>query len=201
MQEFIETGKSSFLSDLQRDTPATLLDLLELPGFGPRRVAAVHRELGVTTLNELAEAAAAGRLRGLRAIGPRLEQSIMRGVEVVEERRRRMPCCSHGRWPRSCERELAAALPGRPVAVVGSVRRMAERVGGIDLLFGSPNAATVLDAFAALSDIAVLEERSATTAVGATSLAGTSCHVVVAAAMASWGAALVATDRLARAPP
>ena len=191
IQEFIETGKSSFLADLQRDTPATLLDLLELPGFGPRRVAAVHRELGVTTLNELAEAAAAGRLRGLRAIGPRLEQSIMRGVEVVEERRRQMPLLFARPLAEKLRAELAAALPGRPIAVVGSVRRWAERVGNIDLLVGAPDAATVLDAFAALSDITAVQERGATTAVGATR-GGTSCHVIVAP-LASWGAALVLT--------
>lgn len=191
MQELIDTGKSSFLTDLQRDTPATLLDLLELPGFGPRRVAAVHRELGVTTLNELAEAAATGRLRGLRAIGPRLEQSIMRGVEVVKERRRRMPLLFARPLAAALRAELAAALPGRPLAVVGSVRRMAERVGNIDLLVGAPDATTVLDAFAALSDITAVQERGATTAVGATR-SGPSCHVVVAPP-SSWGAALVAT--------
>ena len=87
--------------------------------------------------------------------------------------------------------ELAAALPGWPVAIVGSVRRMAERVGDIDLLVGAPDAATVLDAFAALSDITALQERGATTAVGATR-SGTSCHVIVAPP-SSWGAALVAT--------
>ena len=191
IQELIDTGKSSFLSDLQRDTPATLLDLLSLPGFGPRRVAAVHRELGVTTLNELAEAAAAGRLRGLRAIGPRLEQSIMRGVEVVKERRRRMPLQFARPLAEKLRADLAAALPGWPVAIVGSVRRMAERVGDIDLLVGAPDAPTVLDAFAALSDITALAERGAITAVG-TTRSGTSCHVVVAPP-SSWGAALVAT--------
>ena len=191
IQEFIETGESSFLADLQRDTPATLLDLLELPGFGSRRVAAVHRELGVTTLDELAAAAAAGRLRGLRAIGPRLEQSIARGIEVVRERRRRVPLLLARPLAKSLRAELAAALPGWPVAVVGSVRRMAERVGDIDLLVGAPSAVTVLDAFAALSDITALLQRSATTAVGATR-SGTSCHVIVAPP-SSWGAALVAT--------
>ena len=191
MQEFIETGESSFLADLQRDTPATLLDLLELPGFGPRRVAAVHRELGVTTLDELAAAAAAGRLRSLRAIGPRLEQSIVRGIEVVKERRRRVPLLLARPLAEALRTELAAALPGWPVAIVGSVRRMAERVGDIDLLVGAPDAATVLDAFAALSDITALQERGATTAVGATR-SGTSCHVIVAPP-SSWGAALVAT--------
>ena len=191
IQEFIETGESSFLADLQRDTPATLLDLLELPGFGPRRVAAVHRELGVTTLDELAAAAAAGRLRSLRAIGPRLEQSIVRGIEVVKERRRRVPLLLARPLAESLRAELAAALPGWPVAIVGSVRRMAERVGDIDLLVGAPDAATVLDAFAALSDITALQERGATTAVGATR-SGTSCHVIVAPP-SSWGAALVAT--------
>ena len=191
MQEFIETGESSFLADLQRDTPATLLDLLELPGFGPRRVAAVHRELGVTTLDELAAAAATGRLRSLRAIGPRLEQSIVRGIEVVKERRRRVPLLLARPLAEALRTELAAALPGWPVAIVGSVRRMAERVGDIDLLVGAPDAATVLDAFAALSDITALQERGATIAVGATR-SGTSCHVIVAPP-SSWGAALVAT--------
>ncbi len=191
MQEFIETGESSFLADLQRDTPATLLDLLELPLLGPRRVAAVHRELGVTTLDELAAAAAAGRLRTLRAIGPRLEQSILRGIAVVKERRRRVPRLLARPLAETLRAELAAALPGWPVAVVGSVRRMAERVGDIDLLVGAPAAATALDAFAALADITAIQERGATTAVGATR-SGPSCHVIVTPP-SSWGAALVAT--------
>lgn len=191
IQEFIETGESSFLAGLQRDTPATLLDLLELPGFGPRRVAAVHRELGVTTLDELATAAAAGRLRTLRAIGPRLEQSIVRGIEVVKDRRRRVPLLWARPLAERLRAELAAALPGWPVAVVGSVRRMAERVGDIDLLVSAPSAATVLDAYAALSDITAVQERSATTAAG-TTRSGLSCRVIVAPP-SSWGAALVLT--------
>ena len=191
MQELIDTGKSSFLSELQRDTPATLLDLLSLPGFGPRRVAAVHRELGVTTLDELAAAAATGRLRSIRAIGPRLEQSIARGVEVVKDRRRRMPLQFARPLAETLRAELAAALPGWPVAIVGSVRRMAERVGDIDLLVGAPEAVPVLDAFAALSGISALKERGATMAVGETH-SGTSCRVTVAPP-SSWGAALVLT--------
>ncbi len=191
IQEFIETGESSFLAGLQRDTPATLLDLLELPGFGPRRVAAVHRELGVTTLDELATAAAAGRLRTLRAIGPRLEQSIVRGIEVVKDRRRRVPLLWARPLAETLRAKLAAALPGWPVAIVGSVRRMAERVGNIDLLVGAPDAPTVLAAFAALSDITALEEHGATTAAG-TTRSGLSCRVIVTPP-SSWGAALVAT--------
>ena len=115
----------------------------------------------------------------------------MRGIEVVKERRRRVPLLLARPLAEALRTELAAALPGWPVAIVGSVRRMAERVGDIDLLVGAPDAATVLDAFAALSDITAMQERSATTAVGATR-SGTSCHVVVAPP-SSWGAALVAT--------
>ena len=191
MQELIDTGKSSFLSDLQRDTPATLLDLLELPGFGPRRVAAVHRELGVTTLNELAEAAAAGRLRSLRAIGPRLEQSIMRGVEVVKERRRRMPLLFARPLAEALRAKLAAALPGWPVAIVGSVRRMASASATLISLSEHPTRRRCWMRLRLFPTSLLWKKRGATTAVGATR-SGTSCHVTVAPP-SSWGAALVAT--------
>ncbi len=62
-REIVESGSCAVLLELEREMPPVLTDLLTLPSLGPKKAAAVHRELGVRTLEELATAAEAKKLR------------------------------------------------------------------------------------------------------------------------------------------
>ena len=75
---------------LRAEFPASLVELLQIPGLGPKTVRQLHEELGIQTLDDLEAAAEAGRLRGLRGLSERTEALILEGIERLERSPRRM---------------------------------------------------------------------------------------------------------------
>src|SRR5262245_63234400 len=81
IRELAETGACQFHQDLLLEFPPTILDLLRLQGVGPKTVALLYSELNIRNLDELVAAARAGRLRGLKGMGPKKEAQILKAVE------------------------------------------------------------------------------------------------------------------------
>lgn len=84
IREICETGTSKALEKLRKDYPAGILELLRLPGVGPKRVRLFYRELGVGSLEELERAVRSGRLRSLGGFGPRSEQRLLEAIMTVK---------------------------------------------------------------------------------------------------------------------
>ncbi|HUJ28973.1 MAG TPA: DNA polymerase/3'-5' exonuclease PolX, partial [Myxococcales bacterium] len=133
-------GSVKYLEDLRREFPKGALDLVQIPGLGPRKAATLIRELDVTTLEDLEAAAKAGRVKGLKGFGEKTEQAILEGIVKVRERQTaRKPL-----WETRPLAEqlllLVRAAPGVTRAeIAGSVRRYAETNGDIDIVAaGSP---------------------------------------------------------------
>jgi DNA polymerase (family 10) len=80
--ELITTGKLDYFERLKKEFPAGLLELLSIPGLGPRKVADMYKKLGITTIQELQEAAENGRLRALKGFGEITERNILRGIQI-----------------------------------------------------------------------------------------------------------------------
>ena len=78
--EIFETGGLRYHQALLAEVPATVLDLLKLPGVGPKTVAVLYRHLSVATVEQLEAAATEGRLRVLRGMGARKEQQILKAI-------------------------------------------------------------------------------------------------------------------------
>jgi DNA polymerase (family 10) len=79
-RELADRGSLAYHEELLQELPRTLLDLLELPGLGPRTAARLYHELGVTSIEELETAARAGRIRGLRGLGTKREEMVLRAI-------------------------------------------------------------------------------------------------------------------------
>ena len=134
IREIAETGGSEFHRDLVAEFPPSVLDMLHLQGVGPKTVATLYRELAVRTLDDLERAAADGRIRALRGMGPKKETLILK---ALEERKRHA-----GRHLLSAAHETADALlaflreraPHAELTAVGSLRRGCETCGDIDIL-------------------------------------------------------------------
>jgi len=132
--EIAATGTCDIHRALAEEFPATLLDLMHLQGVGPKTAAALYRELGVQSLSDLEQAAAAGRVRALKGMGPKKEALILK---ALDERKRHS-----GRHLLAHSAEVAAAVvayleqwsPGTELVPVGSLRRGAESCGDIDIL-------------------------------------------------------------------
>ena len=146
IREIALTGDCGIRRELLTEFPATLLDVLRLQGVGPKTVAVLYRELRITSLDDLAAAAKAGRIRGVKGMGGKKEQLIL---QAIEERQR-----FAGRHLLSRATEMAEAIvsylkehaPTADIATVGSVRRGAETSGDLDILASGADA-SLADAF------------------------------------------------------
>ena len=84
IREIHDTGTSKTLEKLRKDYPAGVLELLRLPGVGPKRVRLFYRELGVGSLEELERAVRSGRLRTLGGFGAKSEQRLLESIMTVK---------------------------------------------------------------------------------------------------------------------
>jgi DNA polymerase (family 10) len=144
--ELVETGAIQYHQQLLEEFPPTILDLLHLPGIGPKTVALFYHHLGIRTLADLEAAARDGRIRQLKGMGARKETQILRALEErVQLAGRRLLAEAH-----DAAAPLVAWLrehaPDSIITAVGSLRRGCETCGDIDILAaGAP--ASLMDAF------------------------------------------------------
>ena len=154
IDELLSTGKLEFFERLKGDVPITLVELLQVPDLGPKKVALFWHQLGITDLGELEASARAGKLRALAGMGEKSEGKIIAGIEALSRRTTRIPL---GRaWP--VAQELLTwlrALPGvQAASAAGSLRRMRVTVGDLDLLVATANSRPVMEAFIQRQDVA-----------------------------------------------
>lgn len=147
IEELLTTGRLEFLQRLEQEVPPSLVELLQVPDVGPKKVALFWKQLGVTTLPELEVAAKEGKLRLLPGMGEKSEKRILEGIAALARRSGRIPLGQA--WPFA--QELLAflrSLPGVTAAeACGSLRRMRATVGDLDLLVAAPDSRPVMQAF------------------------------------------------------
>jgi DNA polymerase (family 10) len=163
--EYLDTGKVKDIEAAKRGIPPGVIELMNVPGIGPKTAKLLYERQGVHSVARLEALARAGKLRGLPGIQARAEENILKGIAVVRRGLERTPL---GRALPLAE-ELAAALrraPGvRRVEVAGSVRRRKETIGDIDLLATSTAAERTIRAFTRLPQVADVLEAGETKAV------------------------------------
>ena len=145
--ELLDTGKLEFLEKLKKEVPVTMADMLEIPDLGPKKVKLFWDEMGITTIEQLKKAAEKGKLRDLPGMGAKSEVKILEGIESLSRRTGRTPLGDA--WPAAQEQlDLIRKVKGVEAAeVAGSLRRMKETVGDIDILVSAKDSAPVMKAF------------------------------------------------------
>jgi DNA polymerase (family 10) len=153
IDELLRTGELAFLEELTKEVPITLADILEVTGVGPKRAALFWRELGITTLAELEEAAEQGALRNLEGMGETSEAKVLEGIRALARRTKRTPLGVA--WPFAQELlTFLRDLPGVTAAEAGgSLRRMRATVGDLDLVAAAENSEPVMEAFVSRPDV------------------------------------------------
>jgi DNA polymerase (family 10) len=165
VQEIVELGEIRALSKRKQGVPPEVVDFLRLPGLGPKTAARIWRELGVTTLDGLREAARGGRLRELAGVGPKLEQRLLEALEHPREAREERVLL--GRVLPALEPVLAElrALPGvERVSEAGSARRRRESLHDVDIVASAADPAAVTTAFSTRDWVAQILARGETKA-------------------------------------
>jgi DNA polymerase (family X) len=147
LAELADTGRLRFYERLRKELPPTLVDLLAIPGLGPRTVKTLHDQLGVTSLAELEKAATEGRVRGVRGMGERGEKRVLAGLAALQEKSARLRL---GQAEELIERTIRSlsGTPGlRSIVPAGSFRRRRETVGDLDLLAETEDPDALLERF------------------------------------------------------
>jgi len=148
IEEMLTTGKLAFYEKLATEIPPTLVEMLKVDGLGPKRVKQVYETLGITTLAELNTAAQEGKLRDLPGLGAKSEAKLVAAIAALARHGDNRTSIGEA-WPLAQEilAELAQ-LPGVvKTAVAGSLRRMKESIGDLDLLVAASEAAPIMDYF------------------------------------------------------
>jgi DNA polymerase (family 10) len=187
--DFVRSGHSDRLAALRAEVPSAIADLLRIPGVGPTRAAALHEQLHVESLEQLAAAARAGKLRAVSGFGPRREQQILRVLERHEIRTRRFKRSDAAPIARALVDELLASPGVSAAQVAGSLRRGRDEVGDIDLVISAAPRGEALARFASGSRVERVLSQGTTRA--SVQLVGGLQVDVRAVAPESFGAALL----------
>ncbi len=148
--ELVATGRMAFHERLRAEIPASLVELLRIPGLGPRTVRLIYEELGIETVEDLRQAAEAGTLRTLRGVSGKTEAMILEGIAALESRPSRLLINE----AEAIVASLIGALEGTPgvrrVVPAGSLRRRVETIGDLDLLAETDDPAALMERLASL---------------------------------------------------
>ncbi len=154
IDELMRTGRLGAYEKLKAQVPPGVVEMLQVPDIGPRKAALFWQELGITSIEVLERAAREGRLRGLKGMGAKSEAKVLAGVEALKRRTGRT---SLGvAWPLAHSMlDALRQVPGVvQVAPAGSLRRVRETVGDLDLLVAATDAKPVMTCFRELDQVA-----------------------------------------------
>jgi DNA polymerase (family X) len=163
LRELVETGGIAELAELERELAPDLVGLGRYLGLSARRSVELARALGVRTVDELREAAAAGRLRSAPGIGPKTEARLLEALARQGEPRPRRGLLLNRAW--ELVGGVAEALGGEPA---GDVRRWRDSCEHLSVVCAAPDPRAVLARFAGLPQVVTLVEQDDRRAVGVT---------------------------------
>jgi DNA polymerase (family 10) len=135
--ELHATGKTGLLDQLRAELPPGVPELLQVPDLGPRKIALLHRALGIGTVADLKAACEAGRVREVKGFGARTEQKILEGIRRLESRAPRVLLADALETAGQLLEHLRRSGLAERVDVAGSARRWKETVGDLDLAAAS----------------------------------------------------------------
>jgi DNA polymerase (family 10) len=151
IHEYFQAGTFHQLEELRAQIPAGVRQLISIPTLGPKKAMVLYQDLKIASVEELADAIHAGMLRELKGFGEKTEEKILYGISLMQQAGDRVQLSLAMDLAEEILAELSALEDCQRSAYAGSLRRMCETIGDIDILVASENPGPVMDAFASLS--------------------------------------------------
>jgi DNA polymerase (family 10) len=158
----VQTGSLPMLEDLKKQVPDSVLALLRIPGVGPKKAAALHKELGIVTLAQLKEACEAGRVRVLKGFGEKTEQIILQGMAIAEQGGQRLYWAEADQIVKELREHLKPCKSIEQLEFTGSYRRGKETIGDLDILVVAKTPAEAMDCLASFPETTTIIGRGDT---------------------------------------
>jgi DNA polymerase (family X) len=147
VEEFLRSGSIAGLEELRTKIPPGVREMTEIAGLGPKKAMVLYRELGISDVEELRHALDAGQLAGLKGFGARSEENIRRGIERLSQQSGRALISAAMDLAEYFLERLADREDVQRIEYAGSLRRMAETIGDVDLLVASEEPEAVMESF------------------------------------------------------
>lgn len=147
LAELATTGRLAFYERLRAEVPPSLVEILRIPGLGPKTVRQLNADLGIETVADLRAAAESGRLRALRGMSTRTEALVLEGIAKLDERFDRMRLDRAEELVTSLIDGLSGTPGVRTMEPAGSFRRRKESIGDLDILAETDQPGALIEAF------------------------------------------------------
>jgi DNA polymerase (family 10) len=162
IEEITTKGQHSALEELRKQIPGGVLDMLRIPGVGPKKVSVFFNELGLKSLEDLKAACEAGRLSKLKGFGKKTEESILANIAMATEHSQRASISDARTAAELIVEDLQKLKEIGQVAVAGSCRRRKETCGDLDILATCSDSGPPMDCLAAHPLVDIVLQRGET---------------------------------------
>ncbi|MFG2246590.1 DNA polymerase/3'-5' exonuclease PolX [Spirillospora sp. NPDC048823] len=152
--DYNTTGTIRQVEELRTQIPAGVRALTAIPTLGPKKALAVYEELGISSVGELETAIRENRLRGLKGFGTKTEENILHGIELMRSSGERVLLDAAAGVADEIVEVLSALPQVERCEHAGSLRRMRETIGDVDVLAASRDPHPIMEAFTALPFVA-----------------------------------------------
>jgi DNA polymerase (family 10) len=166
--QIVNDGQITALAERKARIPADVVEFMRMPGLGPKTARRIWQELGVSTIEELKEAAESERLRTLSGLGPKTEENVLKALATPRKEIERKPLLGQAL---PAVRAVVSVLREHPtadqVSEAGSVRRLKEQVRDLDIIATARDPSALIDYFTSLAwvDEVVAKGRTKATVV------------------------------------
>jgi len=151
--QLIQDGEIAEIDEILETVPYTVLDILRIPGLGPKKAAALYQELGIQTLEQLQAACESNEVQQLKGFAAKTERSILDGIAIAAAANERIYWSDADELASSLRSHLEDCPAIKRLEFAGSYRRGRETVGDLDILVDSTDAHTVMAHFAKYTDL------------------------------------------------
>ncbi len=151
--EIIDTGKSKYLEELKKKMPVDIEALTSIEGMGPKSVKKLYDKLKIKTLDDLALAAEQHKIREVEGFGVKVEKNFLERLELARRGKERVMLGFALPIAEEIKERLEKEASASQVAVTGSLRRMKETIGDLDVLVSSVKPEEIADFFVAMDDV------------------------------------------------
>ncbi|MEV5988934.1 DNA polymerase/3'-5' exonuclease PolX [Streptomyces sp. NPDC052051] len=152
--EYLRTGSVSAVEERRSKIPAGVRALTAIPTLGPKKALRLYEDLHISSVDELAAAIEADALHDLKGFGAKTQENILHGITLLRQSGGRIPLHVAMRDAEDIVAELSAVKGCRRCTYAGSLRRMRETIGDIDVLVAAARSAPFMDALAGLPSTA-----------------------------------------------
>ena len=160
--ELVESGRLSQMDEILETVPKTVLDLLNVPGLGPKKAKTLYNELNIENLDMLKAACEANQVQTLPKFGAKTEQTILEGIAIAAASNERILWATADKLVARLREHMNGCKAIERLEFAGSYRRGKETVGDLDLLVDSADVATVMDHFNDFAEISSVIARGET---------------------------------------